>query len=192
MKPVDRSEVLALSAYEEIRERFRGRIIEEKKRRRVALGSNMTAVFENHDTALYQIQEMLRTERINAEAAIAHEIETYNALVPGPRALSLTLMVEYPEREERERMLTALAGLESAIYLSVGARRVAATSEERSEDRSRTTAVHYLAFDLGEELSAALLSGQPAALVVEHPAYAAEAPLSAQTLESLKSDLNDG
>ncbi|HMR05788.1 MAG TPA: DUF3501 family protein [Polyangiaceae bacterium] len=191
MKPVERNEVLALGAYEEIRDRFRGRIIEEKKRRRVALGSNMTGVFENHDTALYQIQEMLRTERISSEAAVAHEIETYNALVPKAHCLSFTLMVEYPEREERERMLSALAGLEDAVFLRVGQQRVAATSDERSDDKTRTTAVHYLRFHLGPQLTQALLDGEPAALLVEHAAYSAETPLSAATLQSLRADLSE-
>jgi len=83
MKPVDRSEVLGLGEYEQIRERFRRRVIEDKRARRVPLGGHMTVLFENHDTVLFQIQEMLRTERISAAQAVRHEIETYNQLVPG-------------------------------------------------------------------------------------------------------------
>ena len=88
MKAVDRSELLELGAYEQIREPFRARILALKRPRYVALGPNMTALFENHDTALFQIQEMLRTERITAEKAIQHELETYNELVPGDAELS--------------------------------------------------------------------------------------------------------
>ena len=82
---------------------------------------NMTALFENRDTALHQIQEMLRTERITAEPGIRHEIETYNELVPGERELSVTFFIEYPEREERERMLVELAGVKDALQGMVDA-----------------------------------------------------------------------
>src|SRR5688572_33175812 len=119
MKPVERGEVLELGKYEEVREHFRRRIIEEKRQRRVPLGRHMTVLFENHDSVLFQIQEMLRTERITREDAIKHEIETYNELVPGDHELSATIFVEYPEAAERDRMLVALAGLESKFYLEV-------------------------------------------------------------------------
>src|SRR5262245_2072838 len=98
MKPIERGEVLGLAEYESIRDRFRARVIEEKKARRVALGPNATCVFENRDTALMQIQEMLRTERITREAAILHEIETYNQLVPGDHELSATVLIEIDDK----------------------------------------------------------------------------------------------
>ncbi len=189
MKQVQRSEVLGLGAYEEIRARFRARIIEEKKRRRLALGSNMTAVFENHDTVLYQVQEMLRTERITSESGVMHELETYNTLVPGEHELSITLLVEYPDRAERERMLSELAGLEDCVFFEVGGQRVQGVAEERSDDKTRTTAVHYFKFPLGSENARALASGTRAALVVEHAAYEAEATLSPGALQSLVADL---
>ena len=94
MKPIERSELLGLAEYEKVREHFRGRIIAEKRARRVALGPNASCVFENRDTALMQIQEMLRTERITRPAAIDHEVETYNQLVPGDHELSATVLVE--------------------------------------------------------------------------------------------------
>src|SRR5258708_27618682 len=123
MSLVKRGEILGLAEYEQIGEPFRRRIMALKQARRVALGPNMTVLFENHDTALFQIQEMLRTERITAERAILHELETYNELVPGPRELSATLFIEYPEREQRGRMLLALAGVESGFYLRVAGER---------------------------------------------------------------------
>src|SRR5438477_13111247 len=94
MKPVERSEILGLAEYETIRDRFRARVIEEKRIRRVQLGAKATAVFENHDTVLMQVQEMLRTERITKESSIAHEIATYNELVPKDNELSATVMIE--------------------------------------------------------------------------------------------------
>src|SRR5689334_6801955 len=108
MRPIERSEILGLGPYEQIRDRFRARVIDEKKARRVALGEHLTVVFENRDTVLLQIQEMLRTERITTESAIAHEIETYNELVPAEGELSVTLFVEIPDKETRDRLLVEL------------------------------------------------------------------------------------
>ncbi|HEV8245791.1 MAG TPA: DUF3501 family protein, partial [Polyangiaceae bacterium] len=98
MKPVLRSELLDLGAYESVRDPFRARVLEMKRQRYVPLGLNMTVLFENHDTVLLQVQEMLRTERISSEKAILHELETYNELVPGEAELSATVFIEYPER----------------------------------------------------------------------------------------------
>jgi len=93
MRPIQRDEVLPIGEYETLRERFRSRIIEEKRPRRVRVGEHISVVFENRDSVLYQIQEMVRTERITSEHAILHEIETYNDLIPGEGQLSLTLFV---------------------------------------------------------------------------------------------------
>src|SRR5271154_4518977 len=97
MKPVRRDEVMGLADYETIRDRFRSRVIEEKRARRVTVGDSASAVFENHDTVLLQIQEMLRTERITREAAIKHEIDTYNTHAPGKDELFATVMIEIPD-----------------------------------------------------------------------------------------------
>ncbi|HEY8079418.1 MAG TPA: DUF3501 family protein, partial [Labilithrix sp.] len=131
MKPIERGEVLGLADYESIRDRFRARVIEEKRRRRVALGPNASCVFENRDTALMQIQEMLRTERITREGAIQHELDTYNELLPGRDEVSCTLMVEIPEKDEREAFLVAAKGLERHVWLVAGAQRAPARSIDR-------------------------------------------------------------
>jgi hypothetical protein len=189
MKPVTREELLDLAAYERIREPFLRSVLERKKSRYVKLGPNMTALFENRDSVLFQIQEMLRTERITQEAAISHELETYNALMPAERELSATLFVEYQDRAERERMLAALAGLEDKFRLRVGDEVLPATPDERGTDSERTMAVHYLKFPLSDSALAALMSGAvEIALEVVHPAYTATAPLSAETLQSLRAD----
>ena len=117
MKKVERNELLPLGDYEAVRGPFRNRVIAEKKRRRVKLGEHMSVVFENHDTVLLQIQEMLRTERISKEAAIAHELNTYNELVPDDDELSMTLFIEIVDKAERERMLKALAGMETQVFI---------------------------------------------------------------------------
>jgi Protein of unknown function (DUF3501) len=190
MKRVERSEILDLGGYEQIREHFRRRIIELKDIRRVALGANMTVLFENRDTVLCQIQEMLRTERITREDAILHELETYNELIPTKDQLSATIFVEYQEHDERERMLAALAGLENKFYLEVGGVRCAVQNETRGTLPDRTTAVHYAKFPLSPESAEAVRRGKGAVVLgVEHPAYAARVDLSRKTLEELAQDL---
>ncbi len=189
MTLVSRGELLGLAEYEQIREPFRRRIIALKQVRRVALGPNMTVLFENHDTALFQIQEMLRTERISAEKAILHELETYNELVPGPRELSATIFIEYPERAQREHMLVALAGVEHAFYVRVNGERANVVGDTRGTDPSRTMAVQYVKFPLSDSALAALQKPEvELSLGVEHAAYRAEIVLSGETVQSLKDD----
>src|SRR5580700_11513070 len=107
MKPIERGEILGLAEYEQIRDQFRSRIIAQKKRRRVQLGPKASAVFENRDTVLLQIQEMLRTERITRPGAVQHELDTYNELVPAEDEVSCTLMVEIVDKAERDAFLVA-------------------------------------------------------------------------------------
>lgn len=198
MKPIERGEVLGLAEYETIRERFRARIIEEKKARRVALGPNATCVFENRDTALLQIQEMLRTERITREAAILHEIETYNQLVPGDHELSATVLVEIDDKAERERFLFEAKGLDRAFSLIVAGTTCPGKHDEAREHPERTTAVHYLKFPLAEAAERELRSvlekkKKPSEvtmeLVVEHPRYSARTALSPALVQNLAEDL---
>lgn len=189
MKLVERSELLELGAYEGIRDRFRARIIEQKRARYVTLGEHMTVLFENHDSALFQIQEMLRTERITQEKAILHELQTYNELVPGEHELSATIFVEYPEREQRERMLSELRGLEQSFYFEVRGERALLVPDQRGSDPERTMAVHYVKFVLPPQSERALRAGEgPAFVGVQHRAYEARSELSAVTLRSLKDD----
>lgn len=189
MKPIERSEILDLGAYEQIRERFRARVIEEKKARRLALGSNITLLFENRDTVLFQIQEMLRTERITQDKAILHEIETYNELVPGERELSATFFVEYPERELRDRMLVELAGLENCFWAELCGERSRFSGPQRGDDPTRTTTVHYLKAPLSEQAVELLRGGRgPVKIGVTHPKYTAEVELDQRTLEALAAD----
>src|SRR5882724_11368086 len=190
MTLVTRGELLGLAEYEQIREPFRRRIMALKQARRVALGAHMTVLFENHDTALYQVQEMLRTERITAEKAILHELETYNELVPSPSELSATIFIEYPEREQRERMLVALAGVESAFYLRAAGERLPVVPDARGTEPDRTIAVQYVKFPLSTAAEAALRTGNvELSLGVEHDAYRAEVVLSKETRQSLSDDL---
>jgi hypothetical protein len=190
MKRITRDEILPLGEYERIRPHFRARVVDAKKARRVRVADNLSAVFENRDSALLQIQEMLRTERITAEHAIAHEIDTYNELVPGDGELSLTVFVEIAEKDERERVLTELAGLEQRVLLELdGERYQAKTSSRAVEGFARTTAVHYFKIPLPESAIAAIRAGTAkAAIVVDHPALSARAELSPATVRSLADD----
>ena len=190
MRPIDRNEILPIGAYEQVREHFRARVIAEKRPRRVKVGNHLSAVFENRDSVLLQIQEMLRTERITSEPAIKHEIETYNELIPGDGELSLTVFVEIPEREVRDRMLVDLAGLERHIGVEVNGERFMASSGPRpGAVEDRTTAVHYLKVRLPSAAVALLKERRAAALVVTHPRYEARAELSPATLAKLAEDL---
>lgn len=191
MSPVTRGELLGLAEYEQVRDSFRRRIVALKHARRVALGPNMTVLFENHDTVLFQIQEMLRTERITAEKAVQHEIETYNELLPGARELSATIFIEYPGREARERMLVALAGVESRFYMRAAAERLAVRPDQRGTDATRTIAVQYVKFPFTESAWSAFRAGSAELSIgVEHEAYRAEVALSPSTQLSLRDDFD--
>jgi hypothetical protein len=190
MKPITRDELLPLGEYETIRPRFRSRVIEAKRTRRVALGDFMSAVFENRDTVLLQIQEMLRAERITTESAILHELHTYNDMIPGPDQLSFTLFIEIAERELRERTLSELAGLETAVALAVGGTRLPAVQKLPEGSRpDRTTAVHYFKVDLGATAADLRQGRAPAALLIEHPRLTLRAELSAALRAQLAEEL---
>jgi hypothetical protein len=190
MKPVDRSELLDLGSYEQVREHFRARIIREKRSRRVALGPHMTVLFENHDTVLFQIQEMLRTERISSASGVLHELETYNQLIAGDGELSVTVFIEYAERDERDRMLVALAGVEQCFYITVDGERAFGRGEVRGDDVRRTTAVQYVKYPLSDGARRAL-QGESSVVVlgVAHPAYSAEVTLDRTLVTALAADL---
>lgn len=192
MKPIDRSEVLDLGAYEAIRERFVARVIAEKRHRRVMVCDEVSALFENRDTVLMQIQEMLRTERITSESGIRHEIATYNELVPGMDELSATMFVEIADKEPRERRLVELAGLEQRIALAIDGEVVRARNESRGVLPDRTTAVHYVKFPLGASLAKKLREGRDAvkvAWVLDHPKLQVRAELSPNAVRALADDL---
>ncbi len=192
MLPIKRNEILPLGDYEGIRPHFRARVIEEKRLRRFSLGEHISGIFENRDTVLLQIQEMLRTERITREDAVLHEIETYSELLPGEHQVSMTCFVEIADKTLREEMLGKLALLERAFYVEVDGVRFQATSSRDEDVRDdRTTAVHYLKATLSKEAFDKLLSKTAKVEVgVAHPAYEAQCVLSKSALEALAADLS--
>ncbi len=191
MKPIQRNEILPLGEYETLRPHFRARVIEDKKARRVRLGEHLSAVFENRDSVLLQIQEMLRTERITAEPGILHEMETYNELVPGTGQVSVTLFVEIPDRPLRDRMLVELVGLEDAIRLEVDGRAFPAWGKRPDGFvEGRTTAVHYLKATLDPDAVGAIVGGRAkVALSVDHPRLSLRTDLGPSTVARLAEDL---
>ena len=192
MKPVEFSEILGLGEYEAIREHFRGRVILEKKLRRVKLGDRASCLFENHDTALLQVQEMLRTERITRKSAVEDEIAAYNDFVPGDDELSATVMIEIDEKAEREDFLARGLGMERHVHLLVGDEkaRVNATWDPARVHEDHLSAVLYLKFPLGKALADRVRTKTAKlTLAVDHAIYKAEVDLPPQVVVSLAGDL---
>ena len=192
MRTIERNEILPLPDYEMIRPHFRARIIEEKRPRRVAIGEHLAVTFENRDTVLLQIQEMLRTERITSEPAIAHEIATYNDLVPGEDELSVTLWVQIPDKPLRDRLLVELAGLEDTVRLDVDGKSFEVKGPRPDGFmEGRTTAVHYLKAQLSPEAAAAIKAKTAkVTIAIEHPQHPVRVELDQATIAKLAEDLS--
>jgi uncharacterized protein DUF3501 len=198
MRKVDRAEIKDLVAYEKARVAMRARVIEVKKHRRVAVGPNVTVLFENRDTVVFQIQEMARTERIVDDAKLQDEVDVYNALVPDAGELSATLFIEIPElsrmaQDEVRETVNRFQGLDrESVWLVLGGTRLPALFEAGHTKEEKMAAVHYLRFAVPEAARRALADGAAEArLVVEHPRYRAEATLSLETRRALQEDLAD-
>jgi hypothetical protein len=189
MRPVNVSEVKNIAEYELLRPAWRPEIMALKEWRRVSLGEHFTLLFENRETVLYQIQEMMRIERIVKPEEIAHEVETYNELIPGPGELSATLLIEYETPEERALRLHALLGLESHIWLECAGRRCQARFDDRQASAERLSSVQYVKFPLLPEQIAEFSRG--AQLIVDHPHYQAKWTLTPAQLCELHRDLSE-
>jgi uncharacterized protein DUF3501 len=196
MPKITRDSLMTLEAYARARNEFRGRVLAHKKPRTVHLGEHLTLIFEDELTLRYQIQEMLRIEKTFEEAGIQDELDAYNPLVPDGRNLKATMLIEYEDVAERQRALAQLRGVEDGVWLQVGdAARVHAIADEdldRSNDQ-KTSAVHFLRFELDDAAIAAWRGGAPVALGVDHPAYrAAVDPVPRETRDALARDFAEG
>jgi hypothetical protein len=180
---------MGLDAYEEVREDLRRRIIELKKRRRIAIGKEVSLVFENRETVIFQIQEMLRAERITDLDKIREEIATYNDLIPGPGELSATLFLEIEDQEHLREQLLKFLGIDEAVFLKIGGRTIRARFEEGRSREDKISAVQYVKFPMDEEAMTAFSRGEEAALAINHPNYEVTAPIQRETQQSLIEDL---
>jgi hypothetical protein len=177
MARIERSSLLSLEAYAGQRDAFRARVIEHKRRRMVQLGPNVTLQFEDELTMRYQVQEMLRVERIFEADGIQGELDAYNPLVPDGANWKATMQIEYADVEERHRMLAKLKGIEDRIWVRVeGCERVYAIADEdlERENDAKTSAVHFLRFELTGKMRTALKNGAGLAMAADHPEYFAE------------------
>lgn len=176
MTHITRDSLLSLEAYARQRNEFRAKVMAHKKNRTVQLGEHVTLIFEDELTIRYQIQEMLRIERTFEEEGIVGELEVYNPLVPDGSNFKVTMMVEFPDPEQRRVWLAKLIGLEDRVWVQVqGQPRVYAIADEdlERESEEKTSAVHFLRFDLTPEMKRAFKKGAALAVGVDHPAYAA-------------------
>jgi hypothetical protein len=193
MNKIARSSLLTLEAYARARKEFRARVMAHKRHRKVHLGDHLTLIFEDELTVRYQIQEMLRAEKIFEEEDIQHELEAYNPLIPDGRNLKATMMIEYPDLEERRAALARLKGIEDRTYVQVEAcQRVYAIADEdlERETEEKTSSVHFLRFELTDEMVKSLKYGVGLALGVDHPHYkVAVDPLPIDIRNSLVNDL---
>ena len=163
-----------------------------KKRRTVRLGDHLTLLFEDELTIRYQVQEMLRIERIFEEAGIQGELDAYNPLVPDGTNWKATLLIEYPDVEERRRMLERLKGIEREVWVQVqacaGVHAIADEDLERETDE-KTSSVHFLRFELAPDMCHALRQGAGVVVGVDHPEYRARVELHADVRAALAADL---
>src|ERR687895_577803 len=189
MRKVAIDDIVGLSGYEKIRQDFRRRIIELKQKRRVSLGDRVSVVFENRDTVIFQIQEMLRVERITDLDKIREEIATYNQLIPDSGELSATLFLEIEDQTHLRDELLKFLGIEEAVYLKVGNHSIHARFEEGRSKEDKISAVQYVKFPFPEPVLKAFVEGQQAELVIDHPNYKATAPIQPKTRQSLIEDL---
>jgi hypothetical protein len=193
MPKIEKRSLMTLETYARERNAFRARVMSHKKDRAVHLGEHVTLIFEDELTMRYQIQEMLRAERIFEEAGIQEELDVYNPLIPDGRNFKATLMIEYPDVQERRERLAVLKGIEDRIWVQVDdCKRVYAIADEdlERETEEKTSSVHFLRFELSDGMAGALKHGAGLAIGVDHPHYTATlAPVPENIRRSLVNDL---
>jgi hypothetical protein len=193
MPPITRDSLMTLEAYARARPEFRARVMAHKKNRTLHLGEHVTLIFEDELTVRYQIQEMLRVERVFEEAGIQEELDAYNPLVPDGSNWKVTMMIEYADPRERSRMLARLIGVEDRVWVQVeGFARVCAIADEdlERENAEKTSSVHFLRFELERTMAQALKRGAALAVGIDHPEYSASiGAVPAAVRASLVNDL---
>jgi hypothetical protein len=192
MTQLTRSDLFSLEQYAEARPAFRAKVMAHKNIRRVSIGEHASLYFEDALTMQYQVQEMLRIERIYEASGIQEELDVYNPLIPDGNNWKATFMLEYPDIAERRVALARLLGVEHKIYVQIGdharVHPIANEDLERSTE-DKTSSVHFLRFELTPEMVASAKSGSPIKAGIEHPAYTDEVVIGEETRQSLVNDL---
>ncbi|MEK6550187.1 MAG: DUF3501 family protein [Pseudomonadota bacterium] len=174
MQKLAHSDLLTLEQYAKARNDFRARVMAHKKDRQVAVGPSATLYFEDRVTMQYQIQEMLRAERIFEEQGIQDELDVYNPMIPDGGNWKATFMIEIPEVEARRKALAQMKGIEQKVWVQVAdfARVYAVADEDMERDNEeKTSSVHFLRFELGAPMTSAIKQGASIAMGIDHPAY---------------------
>ncbi len=195
MKPLTVQDVLPLEDYERAREVFRKRIIDLKQRRRMAVGNLVTLVFENRETVLFQVQEMIRAERILKPERVREEVDMYNEQIPGADELSATLMIEVTDPQQVQPVLDRLQGIDrgQTVGIRVGPHLTYGTFEQGRSNEEKISAVHYVRFPVSDAVKALMADpAVPMQVVVTHPRYQAAQPVSEEMRQSLLEDLAGG
>ena len=193
MQKLSTESLMTLEAYARARKDFRAKVLEHKRDRTVHLGSHVTLIFEDELTVRYQVQEMLRIEKIFEPEGIQDEIDAYNPLIPDGRNFKATMLIEYEDVAERKEALSKLKGIEDRTWVCVeGCEPVFAIADEdlERENAEKTSAVHFLRFELTREMAEGLKYGMALAIGVDHPAYAAKRdPVAPEIRAALVKDL---
>lgn len=191
---ITRDSLMTLETYAKARPEFRKRAIEHKKLRTLALGEHVTLIFEDELTIRYQIQEMLRIEKIFEEEGILHELESYTPLVPDGSNFKATMMIEYDDPVERKKALSKLIGVEDRVWVQVeGSPKVYAIADEdlERENDEKTSSVHFLRFELSKDMCEALKYGVTLSVGIDHENYrVAISPVPATSRNALVADLS--
>ncbi len=187
-----RGDLMSLEQYAEKRPEFRQQVLAHKKYRQIMLGPNATLYFEDRLTLLYQIQEMLRIEKIFEAEGINEELQAYNPMVPSGRNFKATFMIEFTDPQQRAVQLQKMAGIEDLVWMQIGEfDRVWAIADEdleRSTD-SKTSAVHFMRFEISDEVAMELKKGADWQMGVQHPVYTYELTITGPTKDNLIKDL---
>ena len=194
MNKLTRDDLFSLERYAAERPAFREKVVRHKRSRRLPIGPNATLHFEDRLTMQYQVQEMLRTERIFEPAEIEAELEAYNPLIPDGLNWKATLMIEFDDEDERRAALARLVGIEDRVFARVGASPPLYAVADEDLDRTneeKTSSVHFLRFELPPETAAAARGGAPLAFGIDHPEYSHEiSPAPEAVRASLAADLD--
>lgn len=193
MEQLSRDDLMNLEQYHSERPEFRQRVLAHKEPRKVQVGPHATLYFEDRLTMQYQIQEMLRVERIFEPEGIQDELDAYNPLIPDGSNLKATFMIEYPDAEERKIALAKLVGIEDHIRIEVadlGAAEVHADEDLERDSEEKTSAVHFVRFEFTPEQIEAFKGGAEVTIRIGHPAYQHSIDLSRETRASLAADFD--